>query len=157
MFFINYTITSLLSGVPGVLLNVVKLLIFRLLYRLIFKPASLTRRTLVEGPLGNTTVNYGTLLPNFLYIVCITQLYWVIAPILLFVSTLFFAASYVAWKYQYLNVIVNSFKSGGDFFFGLYNKSMVGLLCGTVAMIAFMGIKQGALHRGDHRAVQEAH
>src|SRR4051812_31242637 len=76
VFFINYMITVFLSGVPSAILSIGSVVIFRL-YRIFFREPQLTRRTLVKGPLSDNAVNYGTTLPDFLYSLCITQLFWV--------------------------------------------------------------------------------
>ena len=57
----------------------------------------LTRRQLVSpaagGPLAPFEIDYGALLPNALYIMCIALLYWVIAPMVLpFAAGFFFCA-----------------------------------------------------------------
>eukprot|EP01034_Spumella_vulgaris_P024035 gene24035-30331_t len=143
VFFINYMLTTLLSGVPNVMLRLNNIVIFYA-YRWIFGEKGMTRRMYLEGPLADCNIDYGTMLPDFLYVICITQLYWVIAPVLLIVSTMFFGASYMVWKYQYMYVVVRSYESGGVFFYGLYKYSMIGLMAGAITMIAFMGIKQGA-------------
>lgn len=144
VFFINYLLTSLLSGIPAILLRLNNVIIFRI-YRIIFKEKQLTRRQLVSGPLSDCSVDYGTTLPDFLYILCITQLYWVISPLLLLVSTLYFVSMYIVWKYQYLYVIVRNYESGGIYWYGLYKYSMIGLISGAVTMTSFIGLKQGVL------------
>lgn len=90
-------------------------------------------------------MEYGTTLPDLLYVLCIVLLYWVIAPVILLFGTGFFSASYIAYKYQFTFVNIRSYESGGLFFYGLYKYSMVGLCTASVLFIAYMGIKQGVL------------
>jgi len=88
-------------------------------------------------------VEYGTTLPDLLYVLCIVLLYWVIAPVILLFGTGFFFTSYIAYKYQFIFVNIRSYESGGLFFYGLYKYSMTGLVTASVLFIAYMGIKQG--------------
>jgi len=71
------------------------------------------------------------------------MLNWVIAPFIVIFAACFFGSSYLAYKYMYTFVIVRAFESGGLFWYGLYKYSMIGLLVANLAMIAYMGIKQG--------------
>lgn len=143
-FFLNLLLTILLSGVPMTLLRIGPAAIYKL-YRLCFSECKLTRRTLVDGPLANAEIDYATLLPQFLYVLCIALTYWVIAPILLFVAGLVFGANYVVYKYQLCYVIVNKIETGGLFWYKIYNYSMTGLMASALTMIGYMGIKEGAV------------
>jgi hypothetical protein len=142
-FFLNYTITSLLSGIPLMMLNVVPLLVYKI-YRSCFSEHKITRRTFIEGPLAPSSINYGLTLPGVLYPLCIFLTYWVISPILLAVGALLFGGLLLGWKYQLLYIVVPNYESGGAFFYGLFNYSMIGLMASTITGIAFMAIKEGA-------------
>lgn len=143
-FFLNLMLTFLLSGVPLSLLRIGPAAIYKL-YRLCFNERKLTRRVLIEGPLANAEIDYATTLPQFLYILCIALTYWVIAPILFFVSGMVFAANYVVYKYQLCYVIVNKVETGGMFWYKTYNFSMIGLMASSLTMIGYFGIKEGAV------------
>lgn len=143
-FFINYMLTLLLTGTPIFLLRIGPLIVYKL-YRMIFGEAKLTRRTLIEGPLANFPINYGVILPNILYLLCIILTYWVIAPISTAVGALLFGATLLKWKYHLIYVVVPNFESGGVFFYGLFRYSMIGLMTSTITAIAYMGIRQGAI------------
>jgi len=141
-FFLNFLLTLLLSGVPFTLLRIAPAVIYKL-YRSCFNERKLTRRELVEGPLTEVTADYATLLPKFLYVFCIGVTYWVIAPIVVFVAGLLFAANYAVYKYQLCYVFVNKNETGGLFFYKLYNFSMTGLLASAVTMVVYLAIKEG--------------
>jgi len=49
------------------------------------------------------------------------------------------------YKYKYTYVNVRRYESGGQFWYGLYRYSMTGLLVSTLAGIAYMSIKLGAM------------
>jgi len=99
----------------------------------------------VEGPLADVTVDYSTLLAQFLYVMCIALTYWVIAPILVFVAGLIFGANYAVYKYQLCYIMVNNNETGGLYFYKLFNYTMVGLMASTITMIGYTGIKEGAI------------
>ncbi len=144
IFFINYILTQAFVGIPMLFLRIAPLLILHVT-RFLNNDKKLNRRSLMEGPLADTPVAYGTTLPNALYILCISLLYWVISPPIVVVSVLFYGCCYIAWKYQYMYVIVRNFESGGKYWYGLYNYAMTGLLASTITILAYMSIKEGAV------------
>jgi hypothetical protein len=89
IFFINFIITSWLSGVPYKLIRRFHALDY-LYYRMRFGSASLARRTLKEGPFAEARVSYGTELSDVLYVLCVVLLYWIIAPVVLLLATALF-------------------------------------------------------------------
>eukprot|EP00981_Chlorochromonas_danica_P003712 scaffold684_cov167-Ochromonas_danica.AAC.11 len=142
VFFMNYIITTALTGITTNYLQFWSLLYF-VVVRIFYPGDRLTRRKLVEGPLAKISVNYGATLPEGLYVLTIFLLYWVIAPCTVYLAWGYFGAGYLCWKYQMLYVVERNFESGGKFWYGLYTYSMVALLASTVTMIAYMSIKQG--------------
>jgi hypothetical protein len=141
IFFINLTLTILLSGPPMMLLRIVPLIIYRI-YRGCFSERKLTRRMLLEGPLADNDINYGTTIPGELYIFAIMLLYWVISPILLPICGMIFASHYLVFKYQLLYVIVPENQTGGAFFYKMFNFTMTGLMFSSIAFIGYMAIRQ---------------
>lgn len=144
VFFMNYLITTALTGVTMNYLQIVPMLYFAFM-RIFYKESRLTRRMLLEGPLAKISVNYGATLPDGLYVLCILLLYWVISPFIIFIALVYFGAAYLCWKYQFLYVIVRTYEGRGKFWYGLYTYSMVALLASTVTMIAYMSIKEGII------------
>lgn len=147
VFFINFIITTWLSGVPLVLIRIYPSLVLEF-YKFCYPSNRITRSMLKGGlftPLSPLSLDYGSVLPNFLYILCIVMLNWVIAPLIVIFAACFFASSYLAYKYMYTFVIVRAFESGGLFWYGLYKYSMIGLLVANLTMIGYMGIKQGMM------------
>eukprot|EP01033_Poteriospumella_lacustris_P000880 gene880-633_t len=142
VFFINYIITTTFSGVPLNIVNIGPFLYYAFV-RYFVPEKYLTRRTLFEGPLASSTMAYGTALPSELYLVCIMLLYWIIAPFLLLVSTIYFGANYVALKYNFVYVMTRSYESGGQFWYGLYDNSMFALLVSSVTFLVYVSIKEG--------------
>lgn len=142
VFFINFTITKLLVGVPMLLLRIGPLVVFQLLK--VVYGNRLTNRQLLEGPLCAQSVPYGVVIPTFLYVALVMVIYWVIAPILLGVCTLFFGFSYLAWKRNFLYVIKRKYESGGIYWYGLYGYTMSFLIVSAITMLGYFSIKLGA-------------
>lgn len=113
--------------------------------RLFVPEKYITRRTLFEGPLAPSTMAYGTALPGELYQVSIMLLYWIISPILLVIATFYFGANYIALKYNFTYVLTRDYESGGLFWYGLYDYSMLALMFSSVTFIVYVSIKQGAI------------
>jgi hypothetical protein len=76
VFFSNYIITEILTSTTGELLQLVPMLIYNV-YKKVFGERTLTQRTLLQGPLAAVEVDYGSMLPNFLFVVCIVLTYMV--------------------------------------------------------------------------------
>ena len=102
VFFINFTITKLFSGVSSLLLRLGPLIMFTI-NKLLFKEHQLTQRQFFAGPLANTPTLYGTEVPAMLYMLLIAVVYWTIAPILTAIAAVFFTFIYIAYKHQYVH------------------------------------------------------
>ena len=144
LFFINFIITQSIGGIPWIYVRIIPLIQYYFV-RHTTKDALLTRRTLMEGPLADTPVDYGTTLPDDLYILCVVLLYWVVSPPVLWVSLIYFGGGMIVWKYQYLYVIVRNYEGAGKYWYGLYKYSMSGLLASIVIFTMYMSIKEGAI------------
>eukprot|EP00607_Mallomonas_marina_P000286 CAMPEP_0182431790 /NCGR_PEP_ID=MMETSP1167-20130531/51674_1 /TAXON_ID=2988 /ORGANISM="Mallomonas Sp, Strain CCMP3275" /LENGTH=866 /DNA_ID=CAMNT_0024618517 /DNA_START=851 /DNA_END=3451 /DNA_ORIENTATION=- len=145
IFFLNYIIAQTFFGFTIVLLRIPDLLKWNILYLKCVDQKRLTRRQLLDDPLQHSTVDYGERTPDILFILLIVQLYWVITPLIPFVGIFFFAGQYLAYKYQLLYVYVPRYESGGKLWYGIFYRVNLGLITSCVAMIGYMGIKQGAL------------
>ncbi len=141
VFFINYCITQLFISLPLLSLQLNQL-VYYLIIRLFYNEKQLTRRMIIKDILSNVTIEYGTSLPDSLYILTIALLYWVIAPIVIIICTAIFGATYVLLKYQYLYIYTRKYESGGKYWYGLYYYSMLALLASTITIIAYMSIKE---------------
>ncbi len=141
-FFINYVLSLLLSEVPLSLLDPARLIKY-VLFRRIVKEPKTTARALMEGSLAPVGVSYAEEAPQLLYVVCVGLVYSVIAPLLLVVAGLFASAAYAAWKYRFLYVVAPSYESGGEFWYRLYSYSLTGLMCATITIIGYVGLKEG--------------
>ena len=143
IFFLNFIITTWLAGVPLLLLQLGPTIIYYIYTIILYKPERLTRSMLRNGPFAVCEIEYGTVIPDILYVLCIVLLYWVISPIITIFACGFFMTTYIAYKYLYLYVAVRPYESGGEFFYGIYSYSMTALLTAVVLFTTYMGIKQG--------------
>jgi uncharacterized small protein (DUF1192 family) len=141
IFFMNYCITTLFITVPLVSLQIMQLIYF-LIIRWYYNEKEVTRRMVVKDILENVTMDYGTTLPDTLYILAIGLLYWVIAPLVIIIITFIFGATYILMKYQYLYIFTRKYESGGNYWYGLYNYSMIALMISTITMIVYLSIKE---------------
>lgn len=141
---LSFIITQVLSGIPLQLLRAVDLVMYSL-YRKLSRESTMTRRSLLEGFLAPCAVDYGTALPPIMYILCITLLYWVLAPLVTLFAALYFSFAYLAWKYQFMYVYVRAYESGGKFWYGVFDYSMRGLLASTFTAIGFMAVREGVV------------
>eukprot|EP01038_Epipyxis_sp_PR26KG_P004989 gene4989-6974_t len=145
IFFTNFIITQLFTGLPVLLLRLPQLLIYKF-YTIYFPEKKLTRRSLLGkgGPLDKVSILYGTAYPTILYIFWISVIYWVMTPLLLLFATCFFGGCYMVYKYQIIFIFEKSYETGGALWYRLFYYSMLGLLFSSFTMIGYMGIKQGA-------------
>ena len=142
-FFMNYILTVALAGVPYKLIRRFRALEYLLFCYTHFDKYT-TRRMIKSGPYRDTKVQYGTEMSDVLYVLCVVLLYWVIAPVVVLFAVPLFWGWFFMWKYQYVFVVTRSFESGGEMWYKLYQYAMVGLLAGSLAFTAYMGIKEGA-------------
>jgi len=146
-FFINYIITYCLGGVLVVLVRINDTLSW--MYQVHCRhPLRVTRNQLVQGPLAGGPVDYCVVLPNYLYILSVVLLFWVIAPVVQLVGTIYFSTIYLTYKYKYSFTAKPRKEGGGQFWHGIYRCMMVGLLASTFFGIFYMGIKRGFLQGG---------
>ena len=144
IFFINVLLAGWLLGVPLLLLCPGPLLVYNF-YRFCVNQRKLTMRDFFNGPMKPIYFMYSLGIPQLLYIATIVFLYWVIAPPVTAVAALYFANSYLAHKFLFIFLYKPQFQSGGDFFYSLYGYSMYALIFASIAIIGFMGVRQGVV------------
>jgi len=106
---------------------------------------ALTIRQLLEGPLEEEIIDYSNELPNILYLLFITFIYWTIAPVINILAGILFGAYYIQYKYQFCYVYVNNRESGGMYFQQMFKFSMQLLMLSSMVNISYMGLKLGKL------------
>ena len=68
------------------------------------------------------------------------MVYACISPLLMPFCVLFFSASYMMYKYQLLYVYVNAYQSGGEMWYMVFSKSILGLMFAACAMLSFFSL-----------------
>lgn len=132
-FYISYFIVQGLSIAVSVLTQVVGCLIFNLLYRLFGS----TPRALYTRWIGLSSISWGSVMPVYSTIVVISITYSVIAPIILFWSSLALALFYLAYRYNILFVSDTQIDTRGL----IYPRALMQLFAGIyVAEICLIGM-----------------
>ena len=113
LFFCNLVILKTFAALPlEILRPPVLLAVFSL--GSILDPKKSTRRELRTGLFQEYPQLYGWVYPQLLFVLMILLTYQCIAPLLMPFGIIFFAFSYVMYKYQLLYVYVNNYQCGGD-------------------------------------------
>lgn len=142
--YINLLLTMLLSGVPRSFIRVIPT-IKLIWYSRLSDEKKLTIRHLLEGCYEEEVIDYSNELPNILYILFITLIYWTIAPVITIIAGVLFGAYYIQYKYQFCYVYVNNRETGGMYFPQMFRFSMQLLMLSSMVNISYMGLKLGKL------------
>lgn len=144
IFFINLMVANLFFGLPMMMLRIGPLIVTKIFMKC-FNNDKLTVRSMVFGPFALPSIDYGVAIPGLLYPVVVAFLYWVIAPVILLISAIYFPCLYAIYKYQFLYQYVPQFQSGGRFFFHLYKYTMMALLISAIALVGYLGLKEAVV------------
>ncbi|KAM3443215.1 hypothetical protein NHJ13734_001989 [Beauveria thailandica] len=131
-FYISYFIVQGLTIAIGTLTQVVGLFVFRLLYKYL----SGTPRALFEKWTTLAGVLWGSLLPVYTNIVVIGITYSVIAPLMLFWSTLGLFLFYLAYRYNLIFVSQTTVDTKGLIYPRALKQLFVGVYLGEVCIFA---------------------
>jgi hypothetical protein len=142
LFFTNYLITTVLFGVPFQLLLLYPQ-ITHWFFTVLADHNVITRRQLLEGPLADISFDYGADLPNLLYVLCIVMTYWTMCPLLSIIGAFYFVGTYVVYKHQFLYVFTREFETGGQFWYKLFDSSMLSLVISCTLITAYVSVKGG--------------
>lgn len=140
-YFISLIVTKILAGLPLVLLRIGPL--FRLGFlRACFSFKSLTQRELAELYKKQEFL-YGWEYPTQLLVLVICFTYACISPVILPVGFLYFSAALVVYKAQCLSVYTPEFESGAEVFPNVCHRTLFGLACAQVTLLAYLIIMEG--------------
>ncbi|OAA50486.1 DUF221 domain-containing protein [Metarhizium rileyi] len=135
-FYISYFIVQGLTIAIGVVTQVVGMVIFKLLYKFLGSTprAKYTKWTTLSAIL------WGSLLPVYTNIVVISIVYSVIAPIILFWSTLALFMFYVAYRYNLLFVSDTAVDTQGLIYPRALKQLFTGIYLGEIVMIGMFSV-----------------
>ena len=142
--YINLFLTMLLSGVPRSFIRIIPT-IKLIWYSRLSDEKALTIRQLLEGPYEEEVIDYSNELPNILYILFISLIYWTIAPVITIIAGVLFGAYYIQYKYQFCYLYANNRETGGMYFPQMFRFSMQLLMFSSMVNISYMGLKLGKL------------
>lgn len=139
-YFANLLVVKSFTAVPIEMLRLYSLFEYLSVKTCVDK-RTCTRRELRTGAFADPPMLYGWIYPNLLMVLMIMLTYCCIAPLLMPFCMIFFAFAYAMYKYQLLYVYINDYQSGGYMWYAVFKHSMVGLICGVVTLICYMGIR----------------
>ncbi|KAH7324626.1 hypothetical protein B0I35DRAFT_458334 [Stachybotrys elegans] len=135
-FYISYFIVQGLTIAVGVLTQVVGLVVFRLLYKFL----SSTPRSMYNRWTTLSAISWGSTLPVYTAIVVISITYSVIAPLMLFWSTLGLGLFYLAYRYNILFVSDSPVDSRGLIYPRALKQLFVGVYLAEICMIGMFAV-----------------
>lgn len=135
-FYISYFIVQGITIAVGVLTQVVGLLIFRILYKFL----SNTPRSMYQRWTTLSAISWGSVMPVYTCIVVISITFSVIAPFMLFWSTLGLALFYLAYRYNILFVTDNQIDTRGLIYPRALKQLFVGIYLAEISMIGMFAV-----------------
>ena len=141
IYFANLLVVKTLTAVPIEMLRIWPLLTVLGVNSCMDKKKC-TRRELRTGVFEDNKMRYGWLYPSLLMVLMILTTYMCIAPLLSPCAVAYFASAYMTYKYQLLFVYVNKYQSGGKMWYQVFDRSMIILVCGSVVLLGYLGLKK---------------
>ncbi|KAM0321504.1 hypothetical protein ACHAQA_010072 [Verticillium albo-atrum] len=137
-FYVSYFIVQGLGIAAGVISQVVGFIIFTLIYKLL----SSTPRSMYNKWAQLSAISWGSVMPVYTNIAVISISYAVIAPIMLFWSTIGIGCFYMAYRYNILFVTDTNIDTRGL----IYPRALKQLTCGVylaeICMIGMFSVKE---------------
>ncbi|KAG5992524.1 hypothetical protein E4U43_003739 [Claviceps pusilla] len=135
-FYISYFIVQGITIATSTVTQVVGLFIFRILYKFLASTprAKYTKWTTLSAIL------WGSLLPVYTNMVCISIIYSVIAPLVLFWSTLGLFLFYLAFRYNILFVSDTAVDTQGLIYPRALKQLFTGIYIGEIVMIGLFSV-----------------
>jgi hypothetical protein len=139
-FYISYFIVQGLTLATSVLTQVIGLVIFKLLYKLLAG----TPRAMYNKWTTLAGVLWGSLLPVYTNIVVVSITYAVIAPFILIWATIGLFLFYVAFRYNILYVANVSIDTKGRIYPRALKQLFVGVYLGEICMVGLFAVSKAA-------------
>lgn len=137
-FYISYFIVQGLTIATGVVTQVVGCVIFGLLYKFLAG----TPRAMYNKWTSLSALLWGSLLPVYTNIVVISVTYAVIAPLMLFWSTIGLGLFYLAYRYNLLFVSDTAVDTQGLFYPRALKQLFVGIYLAEVCMVGMFAVSK---------------
>lgn len=137
-FYISYFIVQGLTVSVGVLTQVIGQFVFRLLYKYL----SSTPRSMYTKWTSLSAILWGSLLPVYTNIVVISITYSVIAPLMLFWSTIGLGLFYLAFRYNLLFVSDTAVDTRGLIYPRALKQLFTGIYLGEICMVGLFAVSK---------------
>ncbi|KAI1323188.1 hypothetical protein F5Y16DRAFT_384431 [Xylariaceae sp. FL0255] len=134
-FYISYFIVQGLGAASGVLAQVVGFVIFTLMYKFL----SGTPRAMYKKWANLSAVSWGSVMPIYSGIACISLSYAGIAPLMLGFSTIGMTLFYLAWRYKIFYITDTQIDTRGLIYPRALKQLFVGIYVAELAMIGLLG------------------
>ncbi|EWG46290.1 hypothetical protein FVEG_06831 [Fusarium verticillioides 7600] len=139
-FYISYFIVQGLTIAVGVLTQVVGCIIFNLLYKFLTS----TPRSMYNKWTTLSALTWGSLMPVYTNIAVISIVYAVIAPVMLFWSTIGMGLFYLAYRYNILFVTETKIDTRGLIYPRALKQLFVGVYLAEVCLVGMFIISKAA-------------
>lgn len=137
-FYISYFILQGLGLASGVLTQVVGMFVFRLLYKYLTG----TPRSMYTKWTTLSAILWGSLLPVYSSIIVISITYSVIAPLMLFWSSLGMGLIYLAYRYNLLYVSDTAVDTRGLIYPRALKQLFTGIYLGEICMVGLFAVSK---------------
>ncbi|EQK99382.1 DUF221 domain-containing protein [Ophiocordyceps sinensis CO18] len=137
-FYISFFIVQGITIATGVLTQVVGFFVFKLLYKFLAG----TPRAMYAKWTTLSAILWGSLLPVFTNIICISLVYSVIAPLVLFWSTLAMALFYLAFRYNIFFVSETAVDTHGLIYPRALKQLFTGIYLAEICMVGLFAVSK---------------
>ncbi|KAM0521897.1 hypothetical protein ACHAPE_002461 [Trichoderma viride] len=139
-FYISYFIVQGLTIATSVVTQVVGFFVFTLLYKFLAK----TPRAMYKKWTSLSAISWGSVLPVFTNIAVISITYSVIAPLILFWSTIGMGLFYLAYRYNILFVTETQIDTHGLIYPRALKQLFAGIYLAEVCMVGLFAVSKAA-------------
>ncbi|KAL7812690.1 DUF221 domain-containing protein [Trichoderma aethiopicum] len=139
-FYISYFIVQGLTIATSVVTQVVGFFVFTLLYKLLAK----TPRAMYKKWTSLSALSWGSLLPVYTNIAVISITYSVIAPLILFWSTITMGLFYLAYRYNILFVTETRIDTHGLIYPRALKQLFAGIYLAEICMVGLFSVSKAA-------------
>ena len=139
-YFASFIIVKSFTAVPVELLRVWPMLTVGLGNCLIDRKRC-SMRYLRSGIFTNYSMLYGWIYPNLLMVFSIVSVYNCMVPLIAPLGAVYFAFTYVMYKYQLLYVYINEEQGGADNWYSVFAYSMISQICSVLTLLGYIIIQ----------------
>ena len=140
LFFVNLVIIKIFTAVPLEMIRPWQLSTIHLMGNCMDRRKT-TRRDLRTGAFFSWPMLYGWIYPQLMMVLMIVLVYSCITPLLTPLGAIFFAFTYIMYKYQLLYVYINEYQSGGYMWYAVFSRTVILLEFGSCALLGYLALQ----------------